>query len=405
MGKKNKSGKHYELDDVEIIRICDKIFSSGGSWSDINKYFNLRNTSQSVQIRYYKAKLNTKKSDWDTQKKVKTLEKINRDLERKLESVDTVYEYIDRVVGVLKYRNDNIDISVREFSDNKVLVPVLFLTDIHMGEVVKSEETGVDNDYNSDIAKERINYAVDKFIDTSINDLSKYNMHGCVMPFGGDMITGNLHDLAEFNDLSPVSQVMDLIDILDVQIKKVLNSFGKVYIPAVTGNHGRMEKYRVKTKGRVNDSLEYLLYKQLQKRYIDNKDVIFSIDKADFINFSINGRVFRLEHGDSFRGGGGIGGIQVPIKRGIAKKQQTAVAANKPFDTMLIGHFHQHFISDELIIGNSIKGYDEFSKSLSLPYQDPGVTSFYVDTNGKITFPNNIYIKTSKKSELGVKVF
>jgi hypothetical protein len=44
---------------------------------------------------------------------------------------------------------------------------------------------------------------------------------------GGDMITGNLHDLAETNDSTPIEQVISATSVLIQQIKKLKKTIGR----------------------------------------------------------------------------------------------------------------------------------------------------------------------------------
>jgi hypothetical protein len=378
---KNTGQEMTDQEYLDLCRRCDLIF---GRVSEIT---GIANTT--AEITYWRLLEKTSKTN---------------KLEKELEKKGSVYNYIDTLLEV----NKNIKIpkwvapsKTKKSSDE--LIPVIFITDIHLGEVVKSEETGVPNDYNSTIAQQRLTEVVDTFIDISKNKLTFYKYKGVVVPLGGDNITGNLHDLAEYNDMTPAQQLTQLTSMLIVELDKLKDAFGKVFVPAVTGNHSRLAKFRTKTKGRLFDSLEYVVYAFLQKHYEKDDDVTIVFSEADYVNFSLNGTRFHLEHGDSYRGGGGIGGIQVPIQRGIAKKRQVATATNQEFDIMIIGHFHQHYISNNLIIGNSIKGYDEFSKSLAFPYNPPGCTVFYVNQRGQIVFPMDLQCLNKESRERGVE--
>lgn len=279
------------------------------------------------------------------------------------------------------------------------LVPTLFLTDIHMGESVSSLDTGYNEEYNTEICIKSVNELTEDFIDICTNKMSNYTYPGCVLMLGGDGITGDLHDLAETNDNTPVKQVIQLTELYIQQIKKLELAFGKVAVFAVTGNHGRLDAHNyTKTKKRTDNSLETIVYHFVGEHFKENSNVNIITDESDEIYFAINGKKFLLTHGDrGIHGGNGIGGIIVPIKRARAKMLQTAVAMKKEFHTLVIGHFHQHFISDELIIGNSVKPFDEYSKSMGFEYNTAGATSFFVNTHGEIIFATKLVVRGENK--------
>jgi hypothetical protein len=287
----------------------------------------------------------------------------------------------------------------KENKGSDELVPVLFLTDIHLGEEVAHTDTGFDEIYNVEVSIESVNKLTEDFINICTHKMTNYKYPGCVLMLGGDGITGNLHDLSETNDITPVRQVIELTSLYIQQIKKLEAAFGKVAVFGVTGNHGRLDSHNyTKTKRRTENSLETITYHFVGEHFKDNKNVNIITDESDEILFGINGHKFLLTHGDrGIHGGNGIGGIIVPIKRARAKMLQAAVAMKKEFHTLVIGHFHTHHVSDELIIGNSVKPYDEYSKSMGFDYNTAGATSFFVNTHGEIIFATKLVVRDKNK--------
>lgn len=287
----------------------------------------------------------------------------------------------------------------KEVKKSDEIVPVLFLTDLHYGETVSHTDTGFNEEYNSTICEASTNSTTDDFIDICTVKMSNYNYPGVVLMLGGDGITGNLHDLGETNDSTPIQQVIGLTSLYIQVIKKLEKAFKKVAVFGVTGNHGRLDSHNyTKTKKRSDNSLETIVYHFVGEHFKDNKNVNIITDDSDEILFGINSRKFLLTHGDrGIHGGNGIGGIIVPIKRARAKMLQAAVAMKKEFHTLVIGHFHQHFLSDELIIGNSMKPFDEYSKSMGFDYSSAGASSFFVNTSGDIIYATDIKVRDDNK--------
>jgi len=273
------------------------------------------------------------------------------------------------------------------------LIPVMALSDIHIGEVIKAEEMGYGDSYDTETAHAFADKVTQDFINICKVNMSNYNYKGIVLLLPGDGITGSLHDLSDTNDRTPVQQVVELTNLYTRVIRALRKEFDKVAVFGVTGNHGRFDaRAYTKTKGRVENSLETIVYHFVQEAFADDAGVSMVTNKTDEILFAINGRKFLLCHGDNVKGGNGIGGIHVPIMRTRAKMLSVKVANNQAFDTLILGHFHQHFLSSELVICNSLKPYDEYSKAMNFSYSRPGSTTFFVNHRGQMIYATDVQI-------------
>ncbi len=279
-------------------------------------------------------------------------------------------------------------------NDSKKLVPVVCLSDIHIGEVVEEGDVGFGDSYNTDLAHEYADKVINDFIGICKINMN-YDYDGVVLILGGDILAGNnMHNMDDTNDRTAMQQVIEGGNLIIRAINNLHKNFGKVFVPAVTGNHDRLDGSRyTRTKQRTENSLGMMTYYYVQQHFADNDEVSIVTDKSDEVLFSINGHRFNLQHGDTIKGGNGIGGVAVPILRARAKKLTAAVAVNKAFDTLIIGHFHQSISLTGLIVMNSLKIYDEYSKMLGFSYSRPGSTSFFVNEFGEIIFSTDIIIR------------
>lgn len=322
----------------------------------------------------------------------RALKKALKEAKNEMSSSDEIRELVE---GVSKVKLDTPLVPEWVATSSKKknnIVPVLCLSDIHMGEVVEPEEVNFVNEYNSDIAKERVHQCVDDFIDIYKNKMSNYEYDGVVVVAPGDNTTNSLHDLAEFNDNSPIDQIIEVVVLFQEVLLKLEKAFGNVVMFATSGNHGRLQpKGYTKTKGRFNNSLEKIVYHFLEVNMKETKVSIIT-DPSDIVRFSINGKRFRLEHGDSIKSAGtAIAGPVTGWERARLKKSAIDSSTNNKFDTLVIGHFHTHHIQGEsMIVCNSPKGFDEFCQMLSIPYAPPGCTSFSVNNHGQIIFATDI---------------
>jgi hypothetical protein len=250
-------------------------------------------------------------------------------------------------------------------------VPTLFLSDLHWGEVVRKAQIGGVNSYSLSIAHERMEYTVETAIHL-LRILDKdMDYPGIVVPLGGDMISGNIHDeLTATNELNTMPTVLDLYDVLVGAIRRLADVFGAVRLPCVSGNHGRDTK-KIWAKDRHATSFDWLLYQFLAKHFKDDKRVSFFIPESSDALYKIFDTRYNLTHGDQFRGGDSIIGPLGPLTRGNQKKQARNQAVNQSYDIMLCGHWHQYIHLERLIVNGSMKGYDEYAYQGNFGFEPP----------------------------------
>ena len=119
-------------------------------------------------------------------------------------------------------------------------VPLLFLSDFHWGEVVHPTQINGVNTYNLAIAKRRLHNTVDTALHLLKIVDDRLDYPGIVVPLGGDMISGNIHEeLTASNEINSMPAVLDLYGELVSAIGRLADVFGAVLVPCVTGNHGR----------------------------------------------------------------------------------------------------------------------------------------------------------------------
>jgi len=265
-------------------------------------------------------------------------------------------------------------------------IPVLFLSDLHFDELVDPEQISDMNMFNHDIAIKRIKYAFEKAVDLLINHMQKPSYEGIVIPLGGDLLSGNIHEeLSETNEAPVLQSAIDLTEIMVQGIKGMADVFGKVFVPCVIGNHGRIHK-KPRAKNRAKDNYEWLVYHNIAKAFVNDDRVTFYIPESTDALFSIYGLNFLLSHGDQFKGGSGISGMFTPLMLGFSRKQKKQQAVGKPFDIMMIAHWHQYIHTESIIVNGSVKGYDEFASMHNFPYERPKQALFIVHPKLGVTY-------------------
>jgi len=275
-------------------------------------------------------------------------------------------------------------------------VPTLFLSDLHWGEVVKPSQINNVNRYNVDIATQRLEALGTRAVRLLSILSPTFDYPGIVLVLGGDMISGNIHDeLTATNEMNSMPTVLDLFGKLCGFIEGMADKFGKVFLPCVTGNHGR-DTTKIWSKDRHHTSFDWLLYGFLAKHFEKDKRITFLIPDGPDAYFKVYNTRYLLTHGDQFRGGDGMIGALGPIIRGDHKKRSRNAQVDLDYDVMLLGHWHQLIHLNRLVVNGSLKGYDEYAYSNNFPYEIPQQALWLTHPKHGVTFRAPVYVDRKK---------
>lgn len=269
-------------------------------------------------------------------------------------------------------------------------VPMTIWSDWHYGEVVRPDEVGGMNEFNADIAAARITKLVDTTIDLATNHMgqSEKAYPGIVIMLGGDMLSGDIHEeLFATNDRTTQQCINDLTDLLAAALERMADTFGRVFVPCVVGNHGRASR-KPRMKGRVFTSHEWNIYCNLERYFRKDDRVQFFIPNETDAYFKVYGQRFILTHGDSLgvKGGDGIIGAIGPIMRGSVKMSKSEKQIGRDFDYVIMGHWHQMLWLPGVIVNGALKGYDEYARlAIRAPYSPPSQALWFVHPKHGIT--------------------
>lgn len=269
----------------------------------------------------------------------------------------------------------DVDIDVRQTAKREV-TPVIVASDWHIEETVTSAITNGKNEYNLEIAEDSIKqfftnacYLVNRAKqDATVNTV--------VLAVLGDIINGVLRaeDL-ESNQTTSIDALTLARTLLYNGIKQLAKSTGcLIKVVCCVGNHGRMTE-KVHYSNQVHQSLEYLMYKTLERDFRDHKSVEFIVAEGPYRILNILGYDVRFQHGHSIRYSGGIGGISVPVLRKVAQWNTIEHA-----DIEVIGHFHTMQSVGNVIVNGSLVGSNGYSMALGLPHENPSQAYFQIDS-------------------------
>jgi hypothetical protein len=214
------------------------------------------------------------------------------------------------------------------------------------------------------------------------------------------MISGNIHDeLSATNEINSMPAVLDLFVHIGAAIKQLADTFGNVFVPCVSGNHGR-DTRKIWGKDRHHTSFDWLLYCFLAKRFEDDPRVTFHIPDGPDAYYSIYDYRYLLTHGDQFRGGDGMIGALGPILRGDHKKRSRNSQIDMEYDTLLLGHFHQLIQLNHVIVNGSLKGYDEYAYANNFRFEQPQQAMWLTHPKHGITCRWPVQVGEVVKSEM-----
>jgi hypothetical protein len=261
----------------------------------------------------------------------------------------------------------------------RLAVPVMLLSDWHVEEPVDPESVSGLNTYNLDIADACITKCAEAF-EWLVRD-PRFDMRTAIVAIIGDLYSGYIHtELVESNFLSPVQAVVWLQERIERMLRRILatTDFERIIVPCNDGNHGRLtDKIRVST--RTANSLEWLLYKTLAARFQDEPRIEFHIADGEYNYIDVFDQTYCFFHGDSVRYMGGVGGLLIPMKRGLNELRKY-----RKVDHFAFGHFHQRIDIPEMSGNGSMIGINAYAMRLKVT-PEPRQQSFFLidDQRGK----------------------
>jgi hypothetical protein len=278
-------------------------------------------------------------------------------------------------------------------------VPTLFLSDLHWGEVVQAGQVNGVNRYNLDIARKRLRSTVETATHLLRILDGKMRYPGIVVPLGGDMVSGNIHEeLQATNEINTMPTVLDLFESLCGAIGLLADTFGRVFLPCVSGNHGRDTK-KTWAKDRNHTSFDWLLYQFLARHFAaaGDKRVTFYIPEGSDALYRVYGTRYLLTHGDQFKAGDSIIGPIGPLMRGNQKKTARNQAVGQDYDVMIAGHWHQYIHLSRLIVNGSLKGYDEYAAAGNFGFESPMQALWVTHPRFGITYRMPVYSEAPER--------
>jgi hypothetical protein len=320
----------------------------------------------------------------------------SKDVERLRKEVEELHRLNEKLLAIPSGKVPTWCIDPGKSPSKSPGVPTLFLSDWHWGEVVDPKQVHGCNEYNVKLAEKRAKSVLEHAIELLTKHMVKPDYPGIVVALGGDMVSGSIHeDLLATNEMPPIEAVTHLHGVMVAFLEQMANVFGNVFVPCVTGNHGR-STLKMRSKDRHHTSFDWILYKFLQEHFSKDKRIDFLVAEGPNAYYSVFGRRYLLSHGDAYRGGDGVIGIIGPLIRGDYRTRALYGQIEMPYDTLAVGHFHQLIQTQKIIVNGSLVGYSEYALSRPLPFEEPKQALWITHPSHGLTFSMPVLAERGK---------
>jgi len=255
--------------------------------------------------------------------------------ERALAKLETVQ---DALTVALDIRDifDQGTITPPEDPERDEAVPILLLSDLHCGQVVKPSSVNGLNEFNPEIFDDRLDAVFRNALKVINGQRSTATIREAVIWLGGDLIEGELHgDAVQNQTMTTTQQIVRceraIVRGLDYLLEH--SDLERILVPCNVGNHGRNTKKQ--QSNATENSYEHLAYCSMRRHYRDEPRLEWFIADADCLYLDVYGKRLRFFHGDSVRYNGGAAGPLWNVDKHVKNLDQTM-----PADHTFHGHFH-----------------------------------------------------------------
>lgn len=215
---------------------------------------------------------------------------------------------------------------------------IMFVADLHTGEVVSPAETMGFGNYNFEIFQRRMEQYVDIVLRFHEDILKTYYHRKLHMFCLGDWVAGIIHEeLRETAGAGIMQEVVGCVTVMEQVILDLLPHFPEIELSCVVGNHGRLEK-QVRFKRKSQDSFDWLVYTMLAQRLSKYPQIKFNISQAPYLLVTVENHTWLLMHGDTVKGWAGI--PFYGVERETRKWGDLFGIKNENFEYVALGHFH-----------------------------------------------------------------
>ena len=310
--------------------------------------------------------------------------------QKKIEAIVNSDDYKDFItsknISELPFEKYSFNVEVEEGGSKYAIA---LFSDAHIEEMVNPSTVLGLNEYNLDIAEERIK----KYFVNLVKALNEDHVENLVFAVLGDLVTGFLHDdHIQTNNCTPLEAIYIAQNLLYSGLEYIVENSTVEHIKfiGIVGNHSRTTKKIQHTNG-YKMSYEWLMYKNIEREIkLTSLPIEVEIPSSEMavLNTS-DGKRYMFMHGFQIKGSGNqtVCGIYPALNRLSLKLDR-----NFHQDKIYIGHFHSCISIPNATVNGSIIGYNAFALTNGFSYEEPAQMYELFNENG-LVLTRKIYCK------------
>ena len=212
---------------------------------------------------------------------------------------------------------------------------ILFLSDVHVGQLAVRSDLGGLGGYDLGVYEERIGRVADKTLAIADDLRAGGPVDHLVIVFGGDIIDGrDIHPGHDHQSIPMGAQLRRGSEIMARRLMAPLASgFPRITCYQIPGNHGRIGR-----KGQLTiagDSLDLVFGDYLKFRCEGMGNIEWRPQETWFAHFTLHGHAYFAAHGDAFKSWAGT-----PFYGATRYMGRIQSMLHRPIDALLVGHHH-----------------------------------------------------------------
>ena len=265
---------------------------------------------------------------------------------------------------------------------------VALFSDAHIEETVNPQSVMSLNEYNTDIAKQRIQ----NYFSNLVHCLNKDEVSHLIFASLGDTISGYIHEeLAQTNGLTPLEATQLAQGLIFNGLKFICekSNVEDIYFIGIVGNHSRVTK-KIQHANGYKMSYEWLMYQNIKRECeIAGLPITFNLPESEMaVVDTQDNRRFLFIHGFQIRsnGSGTVCGIYPALNRLCMKWDKIFHQ-----DKIYLCHFHSCVSIPNAMVNGSIIGYNSFALSNGFGYERPAQQYEVYDTKIGLLLTRQIY--------------
>jgi len=280
-------------------------------------------------------------------------------------------------------------VKVRKYAPRKadptVKGAILDIGDVHFMERVQARATGGLYQYNAEVAADRYDYTIEEAI-----EIAKFHKLGELsVIFGGDLISGNIHDdLNRSNESMVAEQTIGFSEVAYGGIEKLLSAGLTLDTYWLSGNHGRTYFGKPYYKNKAQENWDWMVAKMVEAYGKNQKGLNVHIPDTTWAILEIAQRRFLTMHGDTVQFQKSMGISFYAIEKEMRRLKTMIADGSIPLHHDVISHHqHQRFavpIGNTMWYNNgALKGPDEYGHMGLRPPEEAQQQMLIVE-NGRV---------------------